>query len=285
MVKVKLCAFSDEATNALDGQIAALKRNNIPYMEMRNVNGKNVTELTVDEAKEIRRVLADNGLAVWSLGSPLGKSNVDEPFEKTEELLRHTCELANALGTDKIRMFSFFEAYDKRDEVMDRLRKMVAIADEYNVGLYHENEKDVYGDVAARVVDIMENVPGLHFIYDPANFLQCGDSADDTQRIFAGKIDYYHVKDVIAASGAIVPAGKGDGKIVNILQTITSDKTFTMEPHLSIFEGYSSIDKTEMKHEYEFDSPDEAFDTGVASFKGLLKEAGFEEVEDGFIRK
>ena len=53
MIKVKLCAFSDEASSALDGQIAALKRNNIPYMEMRTVNGKNVTTLTVDEAKEI----------------------------------------------------------------------------------------------------------------------------------------------------------------------------------------------------------------------------------------
>ena len=42
MIKIKLCAFSDEANNSLDGQIAALKRNNIPYMEMRNVNGKNV---------------------------------------------------------------------------------------------------------------------------------------------------------------------------------------------------------------------------------------------------
>ena len=44
MIKVKLCAFSDEADPSLEGQIAALKRNNIPYMEMRGVNGKNVTE-------------------------------------------------------------------------------------------------------------------------------------------------------------------------------------------------------------------------------------------------
>ena len=45
MIKVKLCAFSDEADPSLEGQIAALKRNNVPYMEMRGVNGKNVTAL------------------------------------------------------------------------------------------------------------------------------------------------------------------------------------------------------------------------------------------------
>ena len=53
MITVKLCAFSDEADASLEGQIAALKRNNVPYMEMRNVNGKNVTELTLEEAKVI----------------------------------------------------------------------------------------------------------------------------------------------------------------------------------------------------------------------------------------
>ena len=285
MIKVKLCAFSDEASSDLSGQIAALTRNNIPYMEMRTVNGKNVTTLTIEEAKEIRQILADNGLAVWSIGSPVGKSHIDDPFEKTEELLHHTCQVANALGTDKIRMFSFFEAYDKRDEVMARLQKMVAIAKEYNVGLYHENEKDIYGDVAARVVDIMETVDGLYHIYDPANYLQCGEKADETQRIFAGKIDYYHVKDVIVESGSLVPAGVGDGKIGNILKTINSDKTFTLEPHLSVFEGYSLIDKTVMKHEFEFRTADEAFDAAVTAMKGLLKDAGFEEIGNEFVKK
>ena len=85
-------------------------------------------------------------------------------------------------------------------------------------------------------------------------------------------------------SGSLVPAGVGDGKIGNILKTITSDKTFTLEPHLSIFEGYSLIDKTVMKHEFEFRTADEAFDAAVTALKGLLKDAGFEEVGNEFVK-
>ena len=281
---IKLCAFTDEAESSLTGQIAALKRNSIPQLELRSIAGKNVRDFSLDEAREYAKILAENGIAVWSIGSPIGKVGIDVDIDAYMKDVRHVCELAKIFGTTRIRMFSFFHAYEKREIVMAYLQKMADVAKEYGVELYHENEKDIYGDVAARVVDIMENVPGLYHIYDPANYLQCGEKAEDTQRIFAGKIDYYHVKDVIVESGSLVPAGVGDGKIGDILKTITSDKTFTLEPHLSIFEGYSLIDKTVMKHEFEFRTADEAFDAAVAALKGLLKDAGFEEVGDEFVK-
>ena len=37
---IKLCAFADEAESSLDGQIAALKRNDISYLELRSIAGK-----------------------------------------------------------------------------------------------------------------------------------------------------------------------------------------------------------------------------------------------------
>ena len=110
MITVKLCAFSDEADASLEGQIAALKRNNVPYMEMRNVNGKNVTELTLEEAKEVRATLDENGIKVWSIGSPIGKVDINTDFDEYLKLVKHTCELANILGAKKIRAFRFFNA-------------------------------------------------------------------------------------------------------------------------------------------------------------------------------
>ena len=98
MITVKLCAFSDEADASLEGQIDALKRNNVPYMEMRNVNGKNVTEFTLEEAKAVRATLDENGIKVWSIGSPIGKVDINTDFDEYLKLVRHTCELANILG-------------------------------------------------------------------------------------------------------------------------------------------------------------------------------------------
>ena len=284
MITIKLCAFSDEADSSLDGQIVALKRNNIPYMEMRTVNGKNVTTLTLDEAKAIKEKLDENGIEVWSIGSPIGKVDINTDFDEYLGLVKHTCQLANILGAKRIRMFSFFNAYDQKKKVFDYLNKMVEVANAYGVQLCHENEKDIYGDTKERVKEVMDNTKGLKYIYDPANYLQCGESADDTLDMFLATTDYFHIKDVVVKSGALVPAGMGDGKIDVLVSRITEDKTLTLEPHLAVFEGYSHIDKTVMKHEVVFKTATEAFDAAVSAIKKILIGAGYQEEGNAFVK-
>lgn len=284
MINIKLCAFSDEADSSLDGQIAALKRNNVPYMEMRTVDGKNVTTLTKEEAKAIKEKLDANGIKVWSIGSPIGKVDINTDFDEYLKLVKYTCELANILGADKIRMFSFFNAYDQKEKVFHYLNVMAETALSYGVTLYHENEKDIYGDTKERVQEIMDNTKGLKFIYDPANYLQCGEKADVTLDMFHSKTDYFHIKDVMMKSEALVPAGMGDGKIDELVARITEDKTLTLEPHLAVFEGYSHIDKTVMKHEITFKTANEAFDAAVTALKNILAGAGYKEVGDTFVK-
>ena len=43
---MRLCAFADEASVSLDGQIEALKRNNISLLEIRGVDGENIKEIS-----------------------------------------------------------------------------------------------------------------------------------------------------------------------------------------------------------------------------------------------
>ena len=54
---MKLCAFADEASSDILEQIAACKANGIEYIELRNVNGKNISNFTVEEAKVLRDML------------------------------------------------------------------------------------------------------------------------------------------------------------------------------------------------------------------------------------
>ena len=284
MPKITLCAFSDEASAAFDGQIEALLRNNVPYMEMRNVDGKNVSKLTLEEAKEYGKRLAAHDLRVFSIGSPIGKSKIEDDFSAVEDKLRHTCEIAKVLGTDKIRMFSFHHATEERDEVLSRLCRMVEIAKDYGVGLYHENEKGIYGDIASRVQDIIDNVPGLYHVYDPANFLQVGETSADTLRLFHDRADYFHIKDVVAATGELVPAGHGDGDIHKLVADIKTDKVLSVEPHLKIFDGYGQIDDTAMKHKFHFQSNVEAFDAAVNALKDVLLANGYAEQGRSFVK-
>ena len=281
---IRLSAFSDEAGSSIQEQIAAMKRNGISLTELRSIGGKNVSAFTLDEAKEYQKIFEENGIAVWSIGSPLGKADIETDFVEYEKKVRHVCELANIFKTDKIRMFSFWHANEKEEKVYAYLRRMVEIGKEYGVYMCHENEKDIFGDIADRVLKIMENVNGLKYIYDPANFLQCDEPADKTLDLFHAKTEYFHIKDVIMESGALVPAGYGDGKIKELLARITDDKVLTLEPHLAVFDAYKSIDNTEMKHKFTYASANEAFDAAVTAIKGLLNEVGYKEENGVFVK-
>jgi sugar phosphate isomerase/epimerase len=281
---IKLCAFSDEAGSSLNEQITALKRNSISLMELRSIDNKNVSDFSIEEAKKYQEILTNNNISVWSIGSPLGKVSIYVDFEEYSKKITHVCELANIFKTDKIRMFSFFNAYENPQKVFEYLRKMVEIARKYGVSLYHENEKDIYGDTAERVEEIYQNVDGLKYIYDPANYLQCNEVADTTLSLFHNKTDYFHIKDVIMETGQLVPAGYGDGKIDKLFELINDDKTLTLEPHLTVFDAYKTIDNTEMKHKFTYSSANEAFDAAVDALKGLLTNAGYEEKEGVFVK-
>jgi sugar phosphate isomerase/epimerase len=282
---IRLCAFSDEAGSSLKEQIDALKRNGISLMELRSIDKKNVADFTIEEAIEYQRILEENGISVWSIGSPIGKVNINVDFDEYLKKVAHVCELAKIFKSDKIRMFSFFHAYDEETKVYEHLNRMVEVASCYGVYLYHENEKDIFGDTAERVLKVMNNVSGLKYIYDPANYLQCDQPASVTLSMFHHKTDYFHIKDVISETGQLVPAGYGDGMILDLIKAIKDDKTLTLEPHLTVFDSYKSIDNTEMKHKFTYSSANEAFDAAVNALKDLLVKAGYKEENGVFINE
>jgi len=281
---IKLAAFADEASSSLSGQIEALKRNGIYYLEIRGVNGKNIADISAAEAHGYARELSAAGIKVWAIGSPIGKVRIDSDLEEHRERLRHICSLAKIFETDKVRMFSFFGAYDSEEKVIRELSKMVSIAAEYGVELYHENEKAIFGDTLERVLRIIERVEGLRVIYDPANFIEVGEDSAKTLAALHSKTHYFHIKDVIASTGEIVPAGYGDGRISELIARIPEnvDKTLTLEPHLKVFGGYSEIDATEMKNKFTFDSNDAAFDAAASALKDLLIKQGYSKALGGY---
>lgn len=278
-MKIRLCAFADEAGETLSNQISALKRNQISLIELRSIDGKNVLDFSFEEATHYYEILKKNEIDVFSIGSPIGKVDIDVNFEEYQEKVIKICQLAKIFHTDKVRVFSFYKAYNQRDKVLLYLKKMVDIARELGVSLYHENEKDIYGDNLNRVQDLINANLGLKFVYDPANFIQVGEEAEDTLASLSRNMDYFHIKDVIKSNGDIVPAGYGDGNIRELISMIDRDIVFTIEPHLAVFKGYSEIDKTTLKNSLYFSSNDEAFDAAVISLKNLLIESGYKNKE------
>ena len=50
---MNIYAFADEASASIDKQIEAMKRNGLQGLEIRNVDGVNVADITLEKAKEV----------------------------------------------------------------------------------------------------------------------------------------------------------------------------------------------------------------------------------------
>lgn len=279
---IRLCAFADEADASLDGQIVALRKNDIHLIELRGVDGKNVLDLTDAEAKAAAKKLRQHGIGVWSIGSPIGKVEITTDFEEYKKKVIRACELAKIFDCENIRMFSFFHALNEKEKVINYLKQMVEIAKKYKVKMCHENEKDIYGDIEPRCTEILNAVPGLYYVYDPANFIQCHQNPKDSINKLFSRTYYFHIKDALMATGEVVPPGEGDGCLKDLINRIHDDKVLTIEPHLKVFAGYANVDKTELKNKRVYASNIEAFDDAVKHTKKILRDVGYRAVNGGF---
>ena len=278
MQNIRIYAFSDEAGADIDKQINALVRNNLQGMEIRNIDGTNVSDISAEKAKEVKSKLDAKGLCVWSVGSPIGKINVTDDFDKHLDKFRHTLEIAEILGSRNIRLFSFYMPKRKspdnyKNEVIDRLGKFCEAAKEYDIALCHENEKGIYGDTAERCLEIHKALPDIKGVFDPANFVQCGVDTLKAWEMLKTYIYYMHIKDALP-SGFVVPAGKGVGNVQKIAQEYISlgGTDFTIEPHLIAFKGLKLLERIGEKRQmsYKYSDSDTAFDVACNSFKELI---------------
>lgn len=277
---MNIYAFADEASPMMDGQIAALKRNGLQGLEIRHVDGENVADISEEKAVEVRKKLDAAGLIVWSVGSPIGKiSIVKDDFAAHMEKFRHTLKIAGILGARNIRLFSFFIPQGKspesyHDEVVRRLRCFVQAAEGTGVALCHENEKGIYGDVAARCLTLHREVPALQGVFDPANYIQCHQETLAGWELLHRHVKYLHIKDALA-DGTVVPAGCGEGRLPEILKAFLAQggDHVTVEPHLTVFDGLNRLEREGDASgigRFAYPSGDAAFDAACQALKTVL---------------
>ncbi len=254
---ITFSAFADEIGPDLKLQMDVCEANGVACIDVRGIDGRNVSEMTVDEAAEYRRRLDDRGFSVPCIGSKIGKIKISDDFEGHLDLLKHTCAVARAFGTRLIRVFSFYpsdgaDIADQRDEVMQRMAAMVDVAEAADVVLMHENERAIYGAVPERVIDLFKTIGSdrLKGIFDPANFVEEGIAPydDGWTKGLAELTDQFHVKDKVPGQPACVPAGEGRGQFDEIFADLADrgwSGYMTLEPHLKAagqFSGFTGPD-------------------------------------------
>ena len=276
MSNIKLCAFADEADANRLGQIQALTENAIPYLEIRGVDGANIADLTRDKALEFKSELDAAGIKVWSIGSPAGKTNIHDDFDKALAQFKHLLDMAEIFEAKYIRLFSFYgtggdDAYF--DEVLRRLRVFCDLCWERGVIPCHENEKGIYGDTAARCLKLHQAELRLKAVFDPANFIQCGQDVMEAWEMLSPYVEYCHIKDA-APDGRIVPPGDGIGHLAEYLPLFAAQgcEVVTLEPHLAQFVGLKALEGVERSEvgALNFENNRAAFDHAANKLKEIL---------------
>ena len=255
----RISGFADEISDNLEKQVEGLNKLGIKYIEIRGADGNNIIFHKQEDVTRIKNRLDSAGIAVSSIGSPLGKIGIDEPFEKHFEDFKHAVDVAHYMNSRYIRMFSFYvpqkDSPDNagkwetvREEVFSRIGRFVDYANENNIILLHENEKGIYGEKALECLELMERLYGDHFkaIFDFANFVQAGQDTLEAYGMLKDYIAYIHVKDARMMDGKVMPAGYGDGNVKEILCRLFEngfEGFLSLEPHLFDFKGFTQLEK------------------------------------------
>ncbi len=252
-----LSAFGDEIDDDLATQLDVLEANDIHYLELRAAWGLNVLDLDAAQLARAKEMLDARGFKVSAIGSPIGKSLIDQPREYEMANMERAIRAAHALDTTLVRVFSFYKpekanspgrSWDYyREEIMERMGALTARAAQAGLTLAHENESEIYGDVPERCLDIHRavNSPALRNAFDPANYVLCGvKPMADAWPLLGDLTAHVHIKDASFSEHCVKPAGEGDGDVPGLL-TALAERGYrgflTLEPHLKFAGQYGGI--------------------------------------------
>ncbi|MEZ4616563.1 MAG: TIM barrel protein [Caldilineaceae bacterium] len=247
-----ISAFGDEIADKLSEQLDVLRDLQIRYLELRGVWGKNVLHLNDAEATRVRELCDRNGIGISAIGSPIGKSPITDPLATEIVNLERIIAIGRIVGTTRIRVFSFYPPEGSTDfdqyvaPAIERLRALAEVAAAAGATLLLENEKGIVGDTVARCHALLTGVdhPALVFAWDPANFVQVGEArvTEEGWPLLNRYTAYIHIKDALVESGAVRPAGEGDGQVPALLANLRDSGyqgMLALEPHLTVA-GHSS---------------------------------------------
>lgn len=279
MINFLRSAFADEYASDFIKQLEELNRLNIGYIELRCVDGKNVSELDRVEVKTLKNKLKDFGVKVSSIGSPIGKIKLNGDLRGHFKMAERVFETAAEVGAKCVRIFSFYLPDGKpreevKNEVFDNLSEFVKLSEVYGVTPCHENEALIYGESPEKCKEILDCFGGkIKCVFDMGNFVLDGYDPFKAYKSLYESIEYFHIKDALYA-GAIVPAGKGEADIEKILRDYKAvgkkDAFVTLEPHLQTFSGLNALVGKSFDNPYKYNGQEEAFEDANEKFTEIL---------------
>jgi len=260
---MKFSGISDEAGQRIEMQIKAHKELGWEYMELRNVDGENLTMMSDEKFEEVYRRVSENGLKVSCFSSCIANwaTRISGDFQKDVDELKRAIPRMKKFNTKFIRVMSWPNDNENpwpegkwAEEVIKRMKELAKIAEDGGVILAHENCSGWGGLSPENSLRLLEEVNSSAFVllFDTGNVVAHTDI--DTWDFYIKikpYIKYVHVKDYKAdKSGATFP-GEGASKVKEILTDLKNsgyDGFVSIEPHVASVVHEGKVGNTEITY-------------------------------------
>ena len=243
--------ISDESGQAIDTQIKAHKELGWEYLELRMIDGENLTAVSDAKFDEVYEKVTAAGMKVSCFGGAI--ANWARPITCDPQIdiddLAQAIPRMQKFGTEFIRVMSYPNDADNplsddtwRKEAISRMKVLAKMAEDGGIVLAHENCSGWGGQTAENSNILLGEVdsPALKSVFDTGNPVAHGVDSWGWYKAVRDTIAYVHIKDAKIAETpgeeVYTYCGEGDGdvrKIVADLLATGYDGGISIEPHLA----------------------------------------------------
>jgi len=254
-----LTGIADEAGALIETQIKATKELGWRHIEGRSVEVAGFPKANLHDIDEaafdvVAEKLKDAGVAVYAFGSTIANwsKQVDDPFDLSD--VERAIPRMQRLGTKIVRIMSYAVREGEAQMEKERFRRVNEITKRFlDAGLtpVHENCMNYGGMSWRHAQKLLENVPGLKWVFDTANPVFNDDRSkpapypkQDPWEFWThvkAHVAHIHVKDAIwrpeKNDADYTLPGDGDAAVKRILKDAFAggyDAGISIEPHMAV---------------------------------------------------
>lgn len=241
--------ISDEAGQGIDSQIKAHRELGWTHLELRMIDGQNLTMLPDAAFDAVFEKVTAAGMKVSCFASAIAnwaRPITCDPNIDIEDL-RRAIPRMHRFGTPFIRVMSYPNDKESplpepewRKEAIRRMKTLAKIAEDGGITLAHENCSG-WGGLSAENSNILlgeVNSPALKVVFDTGNPPTYRQNSWEYYQTVYKDIVYVHIKDARIVDGKEIYTycGEGEGYVKEIIGDLLAKGYaggFSIEPHLA----------------------------------------------------
>ncbi|MGM0675578.1 MAG: sugar phosphate isomerase/epimerase family protein [Spirochaetota bacterium] len=292
-----LTGITDEAADSIEEQIAVCRQLGWRWIDLRTVDGTNVTNLSDARFDHLLGQLDDAGVRVSSFCGAIANwgRRIDDPFEVDLEELNRAIPRMHRAGTTYLRIMSYrpepgaeagkWSDAEIEKEVIRRVREITRRAEDGGIVCLHENCDTWGGQSFEHTLRLLDEIDSSAFslVFDTGNPVETLDKragasgryqdAYEFYKAVREHISYVHIKDGYRDGEQTIYTQPGDGhaRIAEILRDLHRrgyDGGVSIEPHVAVVHHDPSVTADEQVRR-------DAFVEYARRTKRLLEQAGY----------